>query len=95
MRRAMRRIAREETSHAKLAWELRRWLHGRLDPAARRRVDEAHCDAVDALARDVARELDGSLAAELGCPRPVKRAPRSGRPPLDVARGLGLREDGS
>jgi hypothetical protein len=68
LRRAMRRIAREETSHAELAWEVRRWLDGKLDPAARRAVDEAQANAIATLTRELAREPEGLLVAELGLP---------------------------
>jgi hypothetical protein len=68
LRRAMKGIARDEAGHAELAWELGRWLDGRLDAAARRRVRAAQDRAVEALARDATREPDARLVAELGVP---------------------------
>jgi hypothetical protein len=68
LRRAMKRIAREEAGHAELSWELARWLEGRLDAEARRRVREARDRAVNALARDAARPTEVGLAAEMGLP---------------------------
>jgi hypothetical protein len=72
MRRALERIAREEAAHAELAWELAGWLRGRLDEAARGRVDEARRVAVEALAREVEREPEGEIVAELGWPTPCE-----------------------
>ncbi len=72
LRRAMKRIARDEAAHAELAWELARWLHGRLDEGARRRVDEARQRAVEALAREIAQAPEGELVAELGWPTPCE-----------------------
>jgi hypothetical protein len=67
-RRAMKRIAREEASHAAFSWVLARWLEGRLDRAARRRVRSARTNAARALATELSREPDAALIAELGLP---------------------------
>ncbi len=68
VRRAMRRIARDETRHAELSWAVARWIDARLDAAARLRVREARAGAVEALAHEVAREPDASLTGPLGVP---------------------------
>lgn len=68
VRRAMKRIARDETRHAELSWAVARWLEPQLDAAARRRVREAQAKAVAALIRDAAREPDASLTELLGVP---------------------------
>jgi hypothetical protein len=68
MRRAMKRIAREEAGHAELSWTLARWLEGRLDAGARQRVAEARGHAVEALAREAAQGPGPALRAELGVP---------------------------
>ena len=68
LRRAMRRIAREEAGHAELSWDLGRWLEGRLDAAGRARVRDAQDRAVASLAREAARAPDGRLVTELGLP---------------------------
>ena len=70
LRRAMKRIAREEVGHAELAWDLARWLEGRLDADARRRVGEARDGAVAALGREATQAPDPRLSAELGVPTP-------------------------
>lgn len=49
IRRAMRTIAEDETRHAALASDVARWLEPTLEPAARRRVDEAVQRAVRVL----------------------------------------------
>jgi hypothetical protein len=68
LRRAMARIAREETRHAALSWELGRWLEGRLGAAGRRRVRRERDRAVAALRHEAAREPHPSLVTELGVP---------------------------
>jgi hypothetical protein len=68
LRRSMKKIAREEASHAELAWHVARWVSKKLDPAAAERVAEARREAVETLARDLQREPHGSLVHELGLP---------------------------
>jgi hypothetical protein len=68
VRRAMRRIAGDETRHAELSWAVGQWIDARLDAAARRRVHEARTSAVEALFRQAAREPDASLTGPLGVP---------------------------
>ena len=63
----MGRIARDETRHAALAWEIARWLSPRLGPASRRRVRQAMTDAVATLRREVAL-TPPAVALELGLP---------------------------
>jgi hypothetical protein len=53
VRAVMRRIAKDETEHAALAWRVARFLEARLDPAARLRVDAARRDAARVLALTV------------------------------------------
>jgi rubrerythrin len=68
VRRAMKRIARDETRHAELSWAVARWLEHQLDADARRRVREAQEKAVAALTREAAHEPDASLTERLGVP---------------------------
>lgn len=68
VRRAMRRIARDETRHAELAWSMARWIHTRLDADGRRRVREARARAVQVLLDDAGHEPDASLTTRLGIP---------------------------
>jgi hypothetical protein len=49
VRRMMCIIAREELTHAALAWRVARWLDARLDAAARRRVRDARVGALRTL----------------------------------------------
>jgi hypothetical protein len=67
LREAMARIARDETRHAALAWQVAGWLHGKLDVEARARVAEARRDAALELIRSPAGSHWGSAAA-LGLP---------------------------
>ena len=68
VRRAMRRIARDETRHADLSWAVARWIDIRLDAAARRRVHEARARTIEDLVRDSANEPDANLTGPLGLP---------------------------
>jgi hypothetical protein len=76
VRRAFANIARDELRHAELAFAVARWLHARLDAAARRRVREAQRAAAGELERDVERPLPPRLVAVVGLPS------------SDAARGL-------
>jgi hypothetical protein len=67
LRATMARIARDETRHAALSWKVAAWLNGRLDPAARARVEEAKRLAVEELAGDT-RTDRGKELAKAGLP---------------------------
>jgi hypothetical protein len=64
----METIADDATAHAALAWEVRTWLDGVLDPDKRTHVDASAAEAVQALASELAREPDRYLVRELGIP---------------------------
>ena len=68
VRATMKEIAREETQHASLAWEVARWAQGRLDPGTRRRVADARKQALDALATEIAGDPPHELVDVLGLP---------------------------
>lgn len=68
VRAAMQRIARDETRHAELAWAVARWASTRLSRAAKRRVDEARREAVEALVAELAVEPAAELVDALGVP---------------------------
>jgi hypothetical protein len=68
VRRAMKRIAQDETRHAELSWAVARWIEPRLDLDGRRRVREAQERAIATLMRDAAHEPDASLTERLGVP---------------------------
>jgi hypothetical protein len=53
VRAVMRRIARDETDHATLAWSVAAWCTRRLSLASRRRVQDAHETAWGELAEEV------------------------------------------
>ena len=67
VRRAMKRIAPDETRHAELAW-VARWVDTRLDAAGRRRVRSAREEAVQALTREAEGEPDATVSRRLGMP---------------------------
>lgn len=68
VRAELRRIARDETRHAELAWAIDRWLGPRLSTAQRRRVREARISAVAELAREVRVALPAAERERLGLP---------------------------
>jgi hypothetical protein len=65
--REMGSIARDETRHAALAWEIARWIEPRLSVAARARAEQAMGDAFAALRREV-ESTPADLACVLGLP---------------------------
>jgi hypothetical protein len=67
VRREMGPIARDETRHAALAWDVARWADRRLDLAARARVRQAMRIAVVSL-RDEVGMTHPEIARELGVP---------------------------
>jgi hypothetical protein len=70
VRAAMKRIARDETRHAELSWEIAKWARGRLDTRARTRVDAAMRDAARGLAVDARAPTPASVARAIGAPPP-------------------------
>jgi hypothetical protein len=68
VRAAMRKIAADETRHAALAWEVAAWANERLDPAARRRVEEARAEEARKLHAELAEEPPASLVRIGGVP---------------------------
>lgn len=73
VRRAMARIAIDETRHAELAWAVDGWARSRLDLAARARLREARRAAVAALRARGDIEPSPALVATAGVPT-AKRA---------------------
>jgi hypothetical protein len=71
VRAHMQRIAKEETSHAALAWKTDAWARGKLTKAARARVEAAKANALTALVHDVSRmPIDAATARVAGLPSP-------------------------
>jgi hypothetical protein len=68
VRAAMMRIARDETRHASLSWQVGRWLETRLAPAAKRRVARAKDAAAAELIEALGNEPEVSFAALAGLP---------------------------
>lgn len=68
VRAAMLRIARDETRHASLSWQVARWLDTRLDPTAKRNVASARRAAAGELIEALANEAEPSFAALAGLP---------------------------
>jgi hypothetical protein len=68
VRAAMRTIARDESSHAALSFAIDAWLGTRLDESARRDVENARANAIDALASHVDDTRKRAFDDELGMP---------------------------
>jgi rubrerythrin len=69
VRAAMDRIARDETRHAALSWQIARWAEPRLAVEERARVEGARRVAIRELHRELTREPDAALIREAGLPR--------------------------
>jgi rubrerythrin len=65
---AMRKIARDETAHAALSWELARWAHARLAPEERARVEAARLRAITELRSELAEEPPREIIDRAGFP---------------------------
>jgi hypothetical protein len=75
IRTTMRTIAKDETAHAALAWRIAAWIERRLSAADRDRVISARQEAVDEMARAIARGAPSSSVRRLaGVPRPAEAA---------------------
>jgi len=74
VRAAMKRIARDETQHAALSWRVGRWLETRLDPAARRNVEQAKRAAARELLSSVASAPAYGFGDSIGLPLPAEAA---------------------
>ncbi|MBS2014803.1 MAG: ferritin-like domain-containing protein [Deltaproteobacteria bacterium] len=68
VRRAMTTIARDEASHAELAWNVHAWLMTRLTSDERARVEEAMTRAIAELAHGARCEPPPALRDDLGLP---------------------------
>lgn len=68
VRRVMQRIARDETRHAALSWQLAAYCDARLTKTQRVQVRERQQRAVDALGKRLAAPIDARLAQVAGLP---------------------------
>jgi hypothetical protein len=66
--REMRRIARDETRHAQLSWDIAGWAEPRLSRAAQARVARARSQAIAALRAEVDRDVAPDLVTTAGVP---------------------------
>jgi hypothetical protein len=67
-RAAMKRIAADETRHAKLAWAVSKWLDTRLSRSSRERVKKASMQAAEALVQSASTSMAPQGVDELGLP---------------------------
>jgi hypothetical protein len=74
IRAAMNRIAREESQHAALAWEVAQWAERRLDRPARERVNAARRRALMTLAGEMTADPPRQLVEVVGLPTALQAA---------------------
>jgi len=70
VRRALARIARDETRHAALSWSLDAWARARMTSTERRQLDRAQADAWPRLELQLTAEHDPRVHTEAGMPGP-------------------------
>lgn len=68
IRKAMTRIAEDETRHAALSWDIHAWALGKLSLSARARVEGARREAARELLREIAAEPAPAVVREAGAP---------------------------
>lgn len=70
IRRALARIADDETRHAALSWSLAAWADARLRPSERRAVAKRRRAALERLEVELTRREHPRVEALAGMPRP-------------------------
>jgi hypothetical protein len=68
VRNAMKGVARDESRHAALSWEVARWIEPKLDAGAHARLEAARKEAMRGLGRELAGEADADLVRVAGIP---------------------------
>jgi hypothetical protein len=68
VRKAMSHIARDETRHAALSWEVADWIEQRLGPSARRKVEAARRAAITELETEISHEPTPEIVRQAGVP---------------------------
>ncbi len=68
VRSVLAAIARDETRHAALSWEIAAWAETRLTPTERRSIDRARRRAIATLASEIAAEAPRELRQRAGLP---------------------------
>jgi hypothetical protein len=70
IRRAMEVIARDETRHAELAWDVARWAERKLSAGERAQVREKRAEAIETLRRELREPVAPELVEAAGWPTP-------------------------
>ena len=68
VRRAMSGIARDETRHAALSWEVAHWIERRLSASARRKLEAARRAAIAELEAEISQEPAPEVVRQAGIP---------------------------
>jgi hypothetical protein len=68
VRNTMTRIARDESRHAALSWEIADWLEPRISPATRRRLEAARRDAIEQLEKELRSAPEAGVVQVAGVP---------------------------
>ncbi len=80
VRQVMRRIARDEASHAALSFAIDEWVRRRSTAEERAELDAERATALESFGREIEVPVPDELVARAGLP-----APRVARAPFDVA----------
>jgi hypothetical protein len=72
VRAALTSIARDETRHAALSWDLHAWARSRMSRAQRRRLRTCQRDALDRLEHELTRPEPESVQTLAGMPSPTQ-----------------------
>ena len=72
VRSALATIARDETRHAALSWDLHEWAHARMKPAERRRLRRSQHEALDRLEQELTPPEPESVQTLAGMPSPAQ-----------------------
>lgn len=70
-RRMLEAIAKDETEHAELSWDIAAWVEPHLTEVERERICEARASAVAELREIYAQNPDPSVAEAAGLPEPI------------------------
>jgi len=70
VRKMMKVIARDETKHAQLAWDIHQWLFAQLNAEQQEQLKQAQKDAYIQLQKSADRAAMSPMVAQLGLPSP-------------------------
>ena len=88
VRRAMRTIARDESRHAALSWQIATWARAQMTPSERRRVASSASQSIERLRDELTAPVDAAVEAAVGMPQPDVAKSMFGRLHSSLLRSL-------